>query len=32
MFFEVGGFPEIPLMEDLEFVRRIKNISKGGGD
>lgn len=29
IFYEVGGFPEIPLMADLEFVRKIKNISKG---
>jgi rSAM/selenodomain-associated transferase 2 len=29
LFYEVGGFPEIPLMEDLEFVRKIKTISKG---
>jgi rSAM/selenodomain-associated transferase 2 len=29
IFYEVGGFPKISLMEDLEFVRRIKNISKG---
>ncbi len=29
VFFRVGGFPEIPLMEDLEFVRKVKCVSKG---
>jgi len=29
VFLRVGGFPEIPLMEDLEFVKRVKYISKG---
>lgn len=29
VFLRVGGFPEIPLMEDLEFVRRVKCVSKG---
>ena len=24
VFREMGGFPEIPIMEDLEFVRRLK--------
>ncbi|HET6888546.1 MAG TPA: TIGR04283 family arsenosugar biosynthesis glycosyltransferase [Candidatus Udaeobacter sp.] len=23
-FFEVGGFPEVPLMEDVEFFRRLR--------
>ncbi|MGB7292825.1 MAG: TIGR04283 family arsenosugar biosynthesis glycosyltransferase [Thermodesulfobacteriota bacterium] len=29
MFYKIGGFPEIPIMEDLEFTRKIKIISKG---
>jgi rSAM/selenodomain-associated transferase 2 len=29
LFGEVGGFPEIPIMEDIELVRKIKSISKG---
>lgn len=29
IFLRVSGFPEIPLMEDLEFVRRVKFVSKG---
>lgn len=29
VFLRVGGFPEIPLMEDLEFVRKVKRVSKG---
>jgi rSAM/selenodomain-associated transferase 2 len=29
VFYKIGGFPEIPIMEDLEFVRKIKTISKG---
>lgn len=29
VFYRIGGFPEIPIMEDLEFVRKIKAISKG---
>jgi rSAM/selenodomain-associated transferase 2 len=29
VFLRVGGFPEISLMEDLEFVRRVKRVSKG---
>lgn len=28
-FHQAGGFPEIPVMEDLEFVRRMKLIVKG---
>src|SRR4029077_17670088 len=23
-FFEIGGFPEVPLMEDVEFFRRLR--------
>ena len=30
IFDKVGGFPEIQLMEDIEFVRKIKIISKKG--
>jgi rSAM/selenodomain-associated transferase 2 len=29
LFHDIGGFPEIPIMEDLGFVRRIRIISKG---
>jgi len=29
LFFEVGGFPEMPIMEEIEFVRNVKKISKG---
>jgi len=29
VFHDIGGFPEIPIMEDLEFVRKISIISKG---
>lgn len=29
IFNEVGGFPDIPLFEDLEFVKNIKRISSG---
>ncbi len=29
LFFEVGGFPEMPIMEEIEFVRKVKKISKG---
>ena len=29
VFHGIGGFPEIPIMEDLEFVRKIRIISKG---
>ena len=28
MFFEIGGFPEYPIMEDFEFVRRLKKKTK----
>ncbi|MGB5632698.1 MAG: TIGR04283 family arsenosugar biosynthesis glycosyltransferase [Waterburya sp.] len=27
-FFESGGFAEIPIMEDFEFIKRIKNIGR----
>ncbi|MBI2487013.1 MAG: TIGR04283 family arsenosugar biosynthesis glycosyltransferase [Deltaproteobacteria bacterium] len=30
IFDRVGGFPEIDLMEDIEFVKKIKLISKKG--
>jgi hypothetical protein len=29
VFHEIGGFPEIPIMEDLQFVRKIRIISRG---
>ena len=29
VFQKVGGYPEIPLMEDIAFVNRVKGISKG---
>ena len=29
IFYKIGGSPEIPIMEDLEFTRKIKAISKG---
>src|SRR3972149_606816 len=29
LFFEVGGFPEMPIMEEIGFVRKLKKISKG---
>jgi len=29
LFFEVGGFPDMPIMEEIEFVRKLKKISKG---
>lgn len=29
IFDKIGGFPEIPIMEDLEFVRKIKRVMKG---
>src|SRR3989337_2327528 len=28
LFFEVGGFPEMPIMEEIEFVRNVKKIQK----
>lgn len=28
-FHKIGGFPEIPIMEDLEFIKRIKVITNG---
>lgn len=27
-FHEVGGFPDLPVMEDLEFVRRVRRTGK----
>jgi rSAM/selenodomain-associated transferase 2 len=29
IFDKIGGFPETPIMEDLEFVRKIKRVTKG---
>ncbi|MFQ5788703.1 MAG: TIGR04283 family arsenosugar biosynthesis glycosyltransferase, partial [Thermodesulfobacteriota bacterium] len=29
IFEKVGGYPDIPIMEDLELVNKIKNIKKG---
>ena len=29
LFNEVGGYPEIPIMEDVELVKRLKSVSKG---
>jgi Glycosyltransferases involved in cell wall biogenesis len=29
VFNKAGGFPEIPLMEDLEFVKKAKSIAEG---
>jgi rSAM/selenodomain-associated transferase 2 len=28
VFAEMGGFPNLPIMEDLEFVRRLKRLGK----
>ncbi|RMF95441.1 MAG: glycosyltransferase, partial [Candidatus Schekmanbacteria bacterium] len=28
LFFKAGGFAEIPIMEDFEFIRRIKKYGK----
>jgi rSAM/selenodomain-associated transferase 2 len=27
-FFEIGGFPEVPLMEDVEFFRRLQHVGR----
>jgi hypothetical protein len=27
-FFEIGGFPEVPLMEDVEFFRRLQSVGR----
>jgi rSAM/selenodomain-associated transferase 2 len=27
-FFEIGGFPEVPLMEDVEFFRRLHRVGR----
>jgi len=29
MFYIIGGFPEIPIMEDLEFVRKMNIVTNG---
>lgn len=29
IFEKIGGYPEIPLMEDIELVKRLKKISRG---
>ena len=29
IFNNVGGFPEIPIMEDVELVKKLKTVSKG---
>jgi rSAM/selenodomain-associated transferase 2 len=29
IFDKIGGFPDIPILEDLEFVKKIKCISRG---
>jgi rSAM/selenodomain-associated transferase 2 len=29
VFDKIGGFPDIPILEDLEFVKKIKCISRG---
>jgi len=29
LFNSIGGYPEIPIMEDIELVKKLKNISKG---
>jgi rSAM/selenodomain-associated transferase 2 len=28
VFFEIGGFPEVPLMEDVEFFRRLQRSGR----
>ncbi|MEM1172312.1 MAG: TIGR04283 family arsenosugar biosynthesis glycosyltransferase [Cyanobacteria bacterium P01_H01_bin.35] len=30
IFEEIGGFPEIPIMEDFEFIRNLRKIGKIG--
>jgi hypothetical protein len=27
-FREIGGFPDLPIMEDFEFIRRLKKIGQ----
>jgi rSAM/selenodomain-associated transferase 2 len=27
-FFEIGGFPEVPLMEDVEFFRQLQRVGR----
>jgi len=29
IFTEVGGYPEVPIMEDIEFAKKLKSISEG---
>ena len=29
MFYIIGGFPEIPIMEDLEFVKKMNIVTNG---
>jgi len=29
LFQKIGGYPEIPIMEDIELVKKLKNISRG---
>lgn len=29
VFHKIGGFPDIPIMEDIEFIKKIKNLAKG---
>ena len=29
LFKKVGGYPEIPIMEDVELVKKLKSVSKG---
>ena len=29
VFHNIGGFPEIPIMEDLEFIKKLKALAKG---
>ena len=28
LFFEIGGFPEFPIMEDFELIRRLRRLGK----
>jgi rSAM/selenodomain-associated transferase 2 len=28
VFLEIGGFPEVPLMEDVEFFRRLRHVGR----
>ena len=29
LFNKIGGYPDIPIMEDIELVNKLKKISKG---